>query len=117
MEKKIKPILILSVILILTWLGSEYYNSTISHEIKENEYETIAKVYEVNYGAKNVSIKYKYIYQGKIYLSGKPLDKINTEDVLNKYFVLHLSTKNPEKNKLFLNKEITDDNIILKAGI
>ena len=81
MKKNIKPIIILSIIFTVAWLGSRFYNSRITQEIKENKYETIAKVYEVKYGAKNVSIKYKYLYKEKIYLAPMKI-KLNWKAII-----------------------------------
>ena len=111
MKKQTKAIIFLLILLSGAWIFSVNYNNSIKTEIDENRFETVAKIYDVKYGAKNVSLKYKFRYKGKIYLSGKPLDKIDKEKFINKYFRIEISIKNPNRNRIFLDQEITSDRI------
>ena len=94
------------------WIFSKIYNHNLEEEIKNNRFQTVAKVYEISYGAKNVSIKYKFRYNDKIYVGGIPGEKIEKDDVLNNYFKIDISTKNPEKNKIHFDKEVFNKQII-----
>ena len=90
------------------WIFVQRNNQKIMNEIDQNRFETVAKVTGIKYGAKNKSAEYKFNYNGKIYSSGKALKGGEYLNIVNKYFVLHLSTKNPNRNKIYLDREVKD---------
>lgn len=117
MGKKTIKILIWLALLFGLWVYVQYHNNSIERKINENKYETIAKVYKIKYGAKNRSLEYKFIYKGKLYESSEPINGSEYVNSVNKYFVLHLSSKNPKYHRIFLDREVTNPNVIRNSGL
>lgn len=111
-RKEITAGLLLFIIIVSITL----YNYSISKDIKDNTYSTIAKVTGYSRGpAGRDYIEYKYYYNNKSYKS-KEYAYENVDKYLNKYFKVDLSTKNPNHAEVFWDEEITDSVIISKEG-
>lgn len=112
----IKGIVVFSILFSVTYFFTNRYNENIKDDIENNLFKTVAKVYEVRYGgARNRSYKYKFKYNDDFYFGGVPIDDNGPNfKLVNKYFVLHMSTEHPDKNIIFLDKEVTDSVSIKK---
>jgi len=116
LNRQLKPIVIIGILILVIWIVSKIYNNKIENDIAENKSTTYAKVYDVEYVGKNKVFRYKFKYDNKIYLGDAPAEKINFE-ILNKYYKIDFSTEEPEKNRINLNAEITDESIIERTGL
>jgi hypothetical protein len=87
----------------------------IETSISKNKYETICRVSKIISRRSFTHTYYIYYYQGIEHESYDNID-VNEQDYLNKYFKMNLSTENPAYSKIFIDEEITDSNLILKAG-
>lgn len=117
-NKNSKVICILLIVFLFGWIIAKIYNAQIDQHFVNNQFRTIGKVYDVKYGAKNISIKYKYVYQSKLYWSHKPISNDRFDkSLIGNFFEVILSTENPNLSKLILNKQINNKEKIINSGL
>ena len=116
--KKNKALLILGILFLAALIFSKVYNDIINKEIDENRYITVGKVYKISKGGpNNASLHYKARYKGKVYFYSNPIESSRKgKKYLNKYFEVHLSTKNPKRSYIYLNMEVKDAGEISELG-
>lgn len=110
MNKNIKVVSLFGVLFLCMYLFKEYYNANIEEQINEAPYWTIAKIYDVKYGARNKLYEYKYRFDSKIYYDKIPVETTkNNEDFLGYFFEIKISTKKPELGIINLDRKVLDD--------
>lgn len=109
-------ILFLVAIIIYGIIQAFIYNNNFDKSIEEHKYTTVAKIIKFKYFSKGRSETHiEYYFKSKPYEIIKEIGR-NTENKVNKYYVLDLSTENPKYSKIYLDQEITDTLEIIKAG-
>ncbi|WP_446053596.1 hypothetical protein [Zobellia laminariae] len=86
------------------------------NEINSNLHETVAMVTGLRDNRNITIVEYKYVYDNKIYNSDEFADIEVTKAIVNKYYKVYLSTKDPSKSLIQLEKEVSDTNRIKAAG-
>jgi len=111
--KKYFPLIIAAAALIL-YFYSEHKQSS---ELKANSITSVAKVYElVRIRYTYSRFKYEYFYQGVRYTSEKSLGDVNPNSIINNFYKIELSSKDPKNSRIHLDFEIKDSIKISKAG-
>jgi len=113
MKKKILNITILSVfiIIVLSILNEEEDKKSL---LNKNYSHTIAKVISKDFTGKIYGIKYCYYINSKYYTGVKSTP--NSENFLDKYFVLKYSKEKNDISEIYLNNEVLDSLKIVNAG-
>ncbi len=86
------------------------------NEINSNLHETVAMVTGLPDNRNITIVEYKYVYDNEIYNSDELTDLDVTKAIVNKYYRVYISTINPSKSLIQLDKEVIDTNRIKAAG-
>lgn len=115
-KNKIYFILCVIAFVIYACIDAFFFNYNFDKSIEEYKYSTIAKVVDFEHFSKGSSYtEYIYFYNNKTYTISDKIGNKN-EDYVGKYFVVDISSKNPNHSKIYLDQEITDTSEIIKAG-
>jgi hypothetical protein len=88
------------------------YNKTIN----DNKFSTIAKVTKFKYYSRGMSeTHYRYYYNNQVYNNFERIGGSNEKAVGN-FFVVNLSTREPNVSSIQINKVVTNKSTILKSG-
>ncbi len=111
--------IVIIIFLITFYFLNEIRNKTKDAEVIDNKYQTVAKFYDVEYKLRKRWALYMYRYNGVVYKG-----KINSyepylspQDLLGKFFVVDVHNKNPERDIIYLDREVTDSIEIGKSGL
>ena len=118
-EAKFERILTIIVFILILFFLLYVVNETnvIDSNIEKNKFITVGRVYKYEEGMKGKKIYlYEYYYKGQIFDKTSNEGNIENGRCLERFFIVNLSTKNPEYSKIFLNQEVKDTAEILKAG-
>ncbi len=111
-----KKLIFVGCFFLLLYILIQLYNKYIDDEINRFKVITVAKIDKIGKGPRGRDyIKFVYFYKGKMYRSGRPFNS-EASIYLNKYYKLHLSSKNPQHTEIFLNQEIINQERIIEAG-
>jgi hypothetical protein len=92
------------------------HNAKIKEEsIKNNNYETVGKVYEVSGNRSFTHAYYYYYYNGLRYNSFQSIKLLN-KNYVNKFYKINVSTANPNYAVIFFDQEIINFNTIKNSG-
>ncbi|MDQ5929417.1 MAG: hypothetical protein QG594_1196 [Bacteroidota bacterium] len=88
----------------------------IRNNIEKYKSFSIAKIYGFNTVKGRNCYRYYYFYEQRKYENYSVEGIGEEEESINKFYVLKLSSKEPEFSILDLNQEVTDTVVILRAG-
>jgi hypothetical protein len=122
MKKKVNKNFVTAVIIVFLvtfYFLNERRNKRIDADIIDNKHETVAKFYDVEYRLRKRWALYMYNFNGMIYKgkinSYKPYS--SPQDLLGKFFVVDVHSKNPERDIIYLDREVTDSLEIARSGL
>ena len=84
-------------------------------ELEKYGVETVAKTTRFVGKSKQPYVDYIFVVDGKEYLDDSPREKKPYEKVKHFYKLIY-SSRNPKINKIYMDKEIIDTTLIMKAG-
>ena len=103
-------LLILLVFIIMTIVKQ---NRT-KREIVENKKISVALVHKLIDKRTITRVYYKYYFEGNEFKSNELTSLNVTDKIVDKYFEVDISTKNPSHSRIQLDKEVTDTELIKK---
>lgn len=118
-ETKFERILTIIAFILILFFLMYVINETnaIDSNIEKNKFITVGRVYKYEEGIKGKRIYlYEYYYKGQIFDKTSTEGNIQNGRCLDRFFIVNLSSENPEYSKIFLNQEVKDTSVILKAG-
>ncbi|WP_234387202.1 hypothetical protein [Aquimarina sp. Aq78] len=93
------------------------YNKAIKSDIIANKYETVAKVYDIKNKNKKRWLFYKYKFKNKVYKSKVINKEFGSNQFLNRYYRVDVNSKNPERDIIYLDREVIDSLEIARSGL
>ncbi len=105
MRKNIHIILII-LIAVFAIIYLKVYRTTIEDGITKNKYVTVGYVFKQKYGARDVSILYKYTFKDDSLTASYPVE--NAEKYLGKRYIVYCDSLKPENNIIFLTSPIKE---------
>jgi len=112
---KIKGSTIIFVLLGIWIIISIFQIGKTDKELEKYGVETVAKTTRFVGKSKSPYVDYIFVVNGKEYLDDSPREKKPYEKVKHFYKLVY-SSRNPKINKIYMEKEITDTTLIMKAG-
>ena len=114
-KKYLISIISFAILGIMIMIASiQNYNERKS--IENNKYLTIAKVYKSVSNRSVSNIYYTYYFNNKEFNSSEFPNEKKGSDLVDKFFEINISKKNPKNSRILLDKEIKDKVRIEKAG-
>ncbi len=86
------------------------------NNLSDNKKIGIAKVYEISYSHYRHNADFSFEYNGKWYKGYEYIRDERRESLIDKYFIVEFSSKNPDNNKLLLDRPVYDTLRIKNAG-
>ncbi|WP_337967997.1 hypothetical protein [uncultured Flavobacterium sp.] len=114
MKDKISKVILLAMICGLISLFIKGHLR--SKEIQENKKQTVCKFTFCKTFPKTTKSFFKYNVNDKWYRNSYGRCPDNYSEMINKFFVIDYSSKDPNKIIVDFSKQITDTTVILKAG-
>ncbi|GEM59252.1 hypothetical protein B0A78_11635 [Flavobacterium columnare NBRC 100251 = ATCC 23463] len=112
-DKIIGFLFLLAIVIVL--FRSYERKKNVQLDIEKNKLETIGKITKIVSRRSFKHIYYTYFYKNKKYESWENTN-LNSKDLIDRYYLIEISSFNPEYSKILLDKEITNINEIKKAG-
>lgn len=88
----------------------------IEKNIDNYKLQTVAKVYKFSSNRSFKHYYYIYFYNEKEYSNYQDLSGFKREQTVGRFYKIDISTKNSSYSRIFLDQEVTDTLLILKAG-
>lgn len=117
MKKNRNKIILILVILVPIFYFIKSYNENIKSDILANRFQTVAKIYDVEHKLKKSWLQYKYKFEGKVYRSKVLYTDFGPSKLIGKYFLVDVHKKEPTKDIIYLDKEVTDSLMIFNSGL
>ncbi|MEM6895409.1 MAG: hypothetical protein AAF554_17060 [Bacteroidota bacterium] len=98
--KKYAHIIVILLVALIAVLYFKIIRAKIEEEIVKNKYVTMGYVFDQKYGARNVSIVYKYRFKTDTIIASYPVEK--AAKYMHKTYVVHCDSLNPDNHIIFL---------------
>lgn len=105
------------IIVFLMFGAIIFYRFIYENSIDNNPDYTIGKVYDIKISKYTVhNIEYKYYYKNKLYDGSTKVDSKISKTLVDNYYEVTISKKNPKRSRININKKINDTLAIIKSG-
>jgi len=86
-------------------------------ELEKNAIRSVAKVYKLVSDQYVYSqFRYEYFYEGKRYTAQRGLGDFDEKKIINNFYEIEFSSKNPKNSRIHLNLKVVDSKRISEAG-
>ncbi|MEL6305079.1 MAG: hypothetical protein AAFQ20_09850 [Bacteroidota bacterium] len=107
--KKYAHIIVIILIAVAVVVYLKLTRAEIDKEIVKNKYVTTGYVFDQKYGARHVSILYKYRFKTDTIVASYPVEK--AAKYMHKTYIVHCDSLNPEHHVIFLSSPVEVQNL------